>query len=142
MTDFTPFSALIGGLILGSSAIGLLWLNGKVAGISGIVSRALTQFDKAGLWRWMFILGLIIGPIVSSFWHYSLPQQIDVSWPLIIAGGLFVGIGSKLGSGCTSGHGICGIGRLSLRSIAATVTFMSVAVLVVFVVKHLLGDLL
>ncbi len=141
MTEFTPMSALIGGIILGTSAIGLLWLKGKIAGISGIVSQALSQFGEAGLWRWMFILGLIIGPVISAAFDYRIPAQIDVSWPLIIAGGLFVGVGSRLGSGCTSGHGICGIGRLSLRSISATCTFMLVAVIVVFVVKHVLGGL-
>jgi hypothetical protein len=139
VTEFTPFSALIGGVILGVSALLLVLFNGKIAGISGIVSKGLRQFNSDGLWRWMFILGIIIGPIISGFWHYTLPSQIDISWPLIIAGGLFVGIGSKLGSGCTSGHGICGIGRFSTRSIVATSVFMLVAVIVVFVVNHLVG---
>lgn len=139
MTEFTPFSALLGGVILGVSALLLILFNGKIAGISGIVSRGISQFNRDGIWRWMFILGLIIGPIISGLWQFSLPSQIDVSWPLIIAGGLFVGIGSKLGSGCTSGHGICGIGRFSKRSIVATLVFMLVAVIVVFVVNHLVG---
>lgn len=137
MTEFTPFSALFGGIFLGVSAFLLLHFNGKIAGISGIVIQGLSQLDAQGMWRWMFMLGLVIGPVISGLWQFSLPSTIDVSWPLIIAGGLFVGIGSTLGNGCTSGHGICGIGRFSKRSIVATLVFMLIAVIVVYVVKHL-----
>lgn len=139
MTEFTPFSALVGGAVLGASALFLLWLNGNVAGISGIVSRIMQRPQTNGLWRWMFILGLAAGPIVTGLIGFGLPEQIDVSWPLIIVGGLLVGVGSKLGSGCTSGHGICGIGRMSPRSITATIVFMLTALVVVFVVKHIVG---
>lgn len=140
MTEFTPLSALFGGAVLGASAVFLLWLNGNVAGISGIVSRAIQRPQINDLWRWMFILGLALGPILTSLIGFGLPEQIDVSWPLIIAGGLLVGAGSKLGSGCTSGHGICGIGRVSPRSITATIVFMLTALVVVYVVKHLVGS--
>lgn len=139
MTEFTPFSALLGGVFLGVAALLLLSFNGKIAGISGIVSLGIRERTAQGIWRWMFIFGLIIGPIISGFWDYSLPKQIDVTWSLIVVGGLFVGIGSALGNGCTSGHGICGIGRFSTRSIVATLVFMLVAVIVVFVVNHLVG---
>lgn len=139
MTEFTPFSALFGGIFLGVSAFLLLHFNGKIAGISGIVIQGLSQLDAQGMWRWMFILGLVIGPVISGLWQFSLPSTIEVSWPLIIAGGLFVGIGSTLGNGCTSGHGICGIGRFSKRSIVATLVFMLIAVIVVYVVRHLVG---
>jgi uncharacterized membrane protein YedE/YeeE len=139
MAEFTPFSAFAGGVILGASALFLLWLNGNVAGISGIVGRLIQRQKVDGLWRWMFVLGLIIGPIITSLIGFSLPESIDVSWPLITVGGLLVGIGSKLGSGCTSGHGICGIGRVSHRSITATIVFMVSALIMVYLVKHLFG---
>jgi uncharacterized membrane protein YedE/YeeE len=139
VTEFTPLTALIGGVILGASALFLFWLNGNVAGISDIVSRTMQRPQSDGLWRWMFILGLILGPVMTRFVGLGLPEQIDVSWPLIIVAGLLVGVGSKLGSGCTSGHGICGIGRASPRSIAATLVFMLTALVVVSVVRHLIG---
>lgn len=139
MTEFTPFSALLGGVVLGASTIFLLCVNGNIAGISGIVSRTMQRPQSKDMWRWMFIFGLIVGPVVTSFIGFSLPEQIDVSWPFIIVGGLLVGVGSKLGNGCTSGHGICGIGRVSGRSITATMVFVITALLVVFVVKHLVG---
>ena len=139
MTEFTPLSALLGGAILGFSALLLLWFNGNIAGISGIISRAIQTPQPSGLWRWFFLAGLIIGPVLMSFGSISLPQQIDISWPMMLCGGLFVGIGSKLGSGCTSGHGICGIGRISTRSIVATCVFMAIAILVVFIVRQVIG---
>lgn len=142
MTEFTPLSALFGGAILGASALFLLWLNGNVAGISGIISRAIQYQPRNGLWRWMFLFGLIIGPMVVGVIGFGIPKQIDVSWPLIVSGGLLVGVGSKLGSGCTSGHGICGIGRISTRSIVATAVFMLTALVVVFVVRHIVGSAL
>ncbi|MEL6116010.1 YeeE/YedE family protein [Photobacterium sp. SP02] len=139
MTEFTPWTALAGGAVLGISALILLLLNGRIAGISGIVSGAMDASDPNVKWRWMFIVGLIIGPLLAAPFGTYLPERIDAGWPLIIAGGLLVGVGTRLGSGCTSGHGICGIGRLSPRSIVATATFMLVAVVVVFVVRHLSG---
>lgn len=139
MTEFTPWTALAGGAVLGISALILLLLNGRIAGISGIVSGAMDASDPNAKWRWMFIVGLVIGPLLAAPFGTYLPERIDAGWPLIIAGGLLVGVGTRLGSGCTSGHGICGIGRLSPRSIVATATFMLVAVVVVFVVRHLSG---
>ena len=129
MTEFTPLSALLGGAILGFSALLLLWFNGNIAGISGIISRAIQPSQSSGLWRWFFLAGLIIGPVLTSFGSISLPQQIDISWPMMLCGGLFVGIGSKLGSGCTSGHGINGLARLSKRSLVAVILFFSFAVI-------------
>jgi len=128
---------LIGGIILGLSALLLLFTNGRIAGISGILSQLVkTGSDKA--WRWMFILGLVTGPILLSQTQFTLPE-IESSWWVVITGGLLVGFGSVLGSGCTSGHGICGIGRISLRSIVSVIIFMFTAALTVFVIRHLLG---
>ena len=137
MTEFTPYSAILGGVFLGAAALLLLAFNGKIAGISGIVSQGIKEMNAQGMWRWIFILGLIIGPNISGFWDFSLPNQIDVTWPFIIVGGLFVGIGSALGNGCTSGHGICGIGRLSVRSITATFTFILTGIITVLLLRFL-----
>lgn len=139
MTEFTPFTALIGGAILGASALLLLWINGNIAGISGIVSRAIKAPKEESLWRWMFILGLVVGPMLTGLIGMGLPAKIDLSWSMTIVGGLLVGVGSRLGSGCTSGHGICGIGRASARSISATIGFMLTALVTVFIVRHIVG---
>lgn len=139
MTEFTPFTALIGGAILGASALLLLWINGNITGISGIVSRAIKAPKEESLWRWMFILGLVVGPMLTGLIGMGLPAKIDLSWSMTIVGGLLVGVGSRLGSGCTSGHGICGIGRASARSISATIGFMLTALVTVFIVRHIVG---
>jgi len=140
MTEFTPLSALLGGTILGVSALLLLFLNGRIAGISSILSDSFKSLAKKPQWQWQwsFILGLILSPLVLTAFNYQITTQIDLSWPAIIIGGFLVGIGTHLGSGCTSGHGICGIGRLSPRSMVATCVFMIVAIIVVFISKHLL----
>lgn len=141
MTEFTPYSALIGGLVIGLSAILLLIINGKIAGISGIYGKFISSYPINHTWQVYFILGLIFGPIIASPFGFSLPETISLSWPETIIGGLLVGFGSRYGSGCTSGHGICGIGRLSKRSIVATFIFMAVAVLTVYVMRHIVGVL-
>ena len=141
MTEFTPYAGLLGGAVIGLAAFLLLWINGNIAGISGIVGNLLNTRESNNLWRWSFVLGLIIGPLLAENWDYSLPTDIDLSWPLVLIGGALVGLGSRLGSGCTSGHGICGIGRLSQRSIIATIVFMLVAVVAVFITQHVIGAL-
>jgi len=130
---------LIGGLLIGASAVALLALLGRIAGIAGIVWGAVSaQPDNA--WRWLFIVGLLVGPVlyhlVTGVPH---PQASPLPWWQAVAGGLLVGFGVKLGSGCTSGHGVCGIGRLSPRSVAATITFMATGIISVYVIRHLLG---
>ncbi len=137
MTQFTPFEALLGGTILGFAALLFLLFNGRIAGISSIVSGAFKPLSTQPQWRWCFLLGLVLAPLIAMPLGYSLPATIDMSWPLIIVGGFLVGFGSYLGSGCTSGHGICGIGRLSPRSIIATIIFMLVAIITVFITQHL-----
>jgi uncharacterized membrane protein YedE/YeeE len=141
MTEFTPYAGLLGGAVIGLAAFLLLWINGNIAGISGIVGNLLNTRESNNLWRWSFVLGLIIGPLLAENWDYSLPTDIDLSWPLVLIGGALVGLGSRLGSGCTSGHGICGIGRLSQRSIIATIVFMLVAIVAVFITQHVIGAL-
>lgn len=135
MEQLTLISSIIGGLILAISALALLFFNGKIAGISGIFSGLSQVHLSKEYWQISFILGLIISPFFSAMLGFHLPTQIDLSWEAISIGGLLVGLGTKLGSGCTSGHGICGIGRLSIRSIVATVTFMVTAIITVFLLK-------
>jgi len=138
MTEFTPLSSLVGGITLGVSALLLLYLNGRIAGVSSIVSGSFKAVYKEPQWQWFFVLGLILSPLALTTFDYQITTQINLSWPVMIIGGFLVGFGAHFGSGCTSGHGICGIGRLSPRSIVATSVFISVAVIVVFITKHLL----
>ena len=139
-TTFTPIAGLAGGLLIGLAAVLLLLLNGRVAGISGILGASLsTQLDDRA-WRLLFLLGLPAGAalgaaITGDAQGFAITSNI----PLLVAGGVAVGIGTQLGSGCTSGHGVCGMARGSRRSIAATLIFMFVAGITVFVAQHLLG---
>ncbi len=136
---FAYTTPLIGGLLIGVSAVALLALLGRIAGIAGIVWGAVSaQPDNA--WRWLFIVGLLIGPVLYHVLTGAPhPQASSLPWWQAVAGGLLVGFGVRLGSGCTSGHGVCGIGRLSPRSLVATVTFMATGIITVYVIRHLLG---
>lgn len=139
--EFTfPWSSLFGGMLLGVSASLLLLFNGKIAGISGIVSGLMKNETGDRGWRWLFVIGMVAGGVlgVKAFGAH-IPMQYDTNLMLLLIGGLFVGIGTKVGNGCTSGHGICGIGRLSKRSIVATCVFMLVSGVTVFVRLHLVG---
>lgn len=136
MQDFTPVSGFIGGLLIGLAAVLLLWLNGKIAGISGIVGGMLSERGSEFGWRAMFVAGLLIGAFGYTFYAGGLPVAIPASIPVLVVAGLLVGFGTRMGGGCTSGHGVCGIGRLSRRSLVATGTFMVVAAVTVFVVEH------
>jgi len=140
MTEFTPVSAAIGGLLIGLAAALLLFANGRVAGISGILGQAMwpEAGDERG-WRIAFIAGLPIGAVIVAQVGGPLETQIDASLPMLVLAGLFVGFGTRLGNGCTSGHGVCGMSRGSTRSVAATLAFMAVAGATVFVVRHVLG---
>lgn len=140
MTEFTPLSATLGGLLIGLASALLLLANRRVAGISGILG--LTLWPPAGenrTWRMAFLVGLPLGAAIVSFVSGPLALQIDASPVTLVTAGLLVGFGTRLGNGCTSGHGVCGVSRGSRRSIAATLTFMTVAVASVFVVRHLIG---
>ena len=140
MEHFTPVSAAIGGALIGVSA-SLLWIGlGRIAGISGILGNLSTARSADLDWRIAFLIGLIIAPVLYRQLGGSVPPiEIDAAWPIVIAGGLLVGFGTRLGSGCTSGHGVCGLARLSPRSIMATALFMGTAVVTTFVVRHLIG---
>lgn len=131
-------SAFLGGTLLGVSAVGYLYVHGRIAGISGLIAQILnpqTIFKTPALW---FILGVLIVPLIYGL--FTSPQiELNANIPMMIIAGLLVGIGTCLGSGCTSGHGICGISRLSLRSIIATITFMLAGFITVYVMRHVIG---
>jgi hypothetical protein len=125
MENFTPISASIGGALIGLSAVLLMVLQGRIAGISGIFSGAAFAEPGDRLWRIFFVGGLVSAPLVYTLVSgAAVPFEMEAGWPLIIAGGLLVGFGTRLGSGCTSGHGVCGMSRLSPRSIVAVGVFM------------------
>lgn len=135
---FTPVSALIGGILIGAAAVLLLALNGRVAGISSIAGGLLRPGPDDVGWRITFIVGLVIGAGLYAL-PAGVPLVIEASLPVLVIGGLLVGFGTQLGSGCTSGHGVCGIARLSKRSILATVTFMAAAIVTVALTRHVFG---
>jgi uncharacterized protein len=137
VASFDPISALLGGALIGLASVLLMLLTGRIAGVSGILAGVVTRGGNDRGWRLAFIAGLIAAPLISGFVGYSLPMpQMPDSWVLIAIAGLLVGFGSRLGSGCTSGHGVCGIARFSPRSLAATVIFMLAAMVVVAIVRH------
>ena len=140
MTNFTPLTALSGGILIGLAALLFLLIQGRVAGISGILAGLLAPATPDTGWRWRFIGGLGVGGALG-FWLLGLPapELGQVSWPWLLVGGLLVGFGAKLGNGCTNGHGICGIGRLSVRSIVATLLFMLAGMVTVFIMRHVLA---
>lgn len=141
-TDFTPIASLLGGALIGLSAIVLLAAHGRIAGISGIVSRILPpSVDKAGLPQGIiFVIGLLLAAPLWFLLTGAAPVKVVSSnGLLLVIAGLLVGFGSVMGNGCTSGHGVCGISRGSARSIAATVTFMATAFVTVFVLRHVVG---
>jgi uncharacterized membrane protein YedE/YeeE len=140
MANFTPVSAAIGGALIGLSAVLLMLLTGRIAGVSGIFGGLLNLRSQDKDWRIAFIAGLILAPLIAAALGYGMASpKLPANWVVIVAAGLLVGVGTRLGGGCTSGHGICGIGRLSLRSIAATIVFMVTAVITVAVTRHMLG---
>jgi len=142
MENFTPVTGLIGGLIIGFAATLLLWFNGRIAGISGIFNGLITARRKGdSLWRVLFILGLVAGGFVHQEFIASTYQPLNAPYWVLILGGIIVGYGTSMGSGCASGHGVCGLGRLSVRSLFAVLTFLSVGILTTFVVRHVLGGL-
>lgn len=140
MTEFTPISGLAGGAMIGAAAALLLLFNGRIAGISGIAGGVLATKGEEQHWRLAFLIGLVLGPLAVAALSGAMPAvEISAGWPLLIVAGLLVGFGTRLGSGCTSGHGVCGLARLSPRSLAATATFMGVAMATVFVMRHVIG---
>ncbi len=132
--QFSPVSALIGGAMIGFSALLLLASSGRISGISGIVSQLLIFRDRRLLFPTVYIAGLLSGSVIGLYFLQSSTPKIETDWRLLIIAGLLVGFGAHLGSGCTSGHGVCGIGRFSVRSIAATCTFLCTGAATVFIV--------
>ncbi len=140
MTNFTPIASLVGGTLIGAAASMLLVLNGRVAGCSGILGGLLKPSGESGdsSWRALFILGLLVGGAIFSMFRPQAIQPTPMSFSLTMAGGFLVGVGTQVGNGCTSGHGVCGLSRFSKRSLVATLTFMGAAFVTVFVVHHVL----
>ena len=137
-TPFTPMASLLGGALIGLSAVLLMWATGRIAGVSGIAARLFPPYeDREFAGRLAFVAGLVAAPILVRIVSGSLPvQTIAAGTPVLIVAGLLTGFGAVWGSGCTSGHGVCGLSRLSVRSLVATGTFMAVAVVTVFVTRH------
>ena len=138
-TAFTPLSATLGGLLIGAAAVFLLLAIGRVAGISGILGGALARASEERGWRILFLTGLPLGALAVGAARGGLEIQFSTSPTGLVAAGLLVGFGTRLGSGCTSGHGVCGIGRGSRRSLLATVVFMATGAATVYAMRHLLG---
>lgn len=134
---FTPWASLAGGMLIGLAAALLILFNGRIAGISGILGGLLRpRSDDLG-WRIAFLAGLVGTPLLWQLWQALPPVQIDAGTPALIAAGLLVGVGVRYGAGCTSGHGVCGLSRLSPRSLAATCAFMAAGFLTVYLLRHL-----
>jgi uncharacterized membrane protein YedE/YeeE len=138
-THFTPLASLAGGLLIGLGAALLLLANGRIAGISGILGGLLRPAGGDIAWRLAFVGGLLVAPLVWLAMQAMPPAQIDHTPALLAVSGLLVGLGTRFGSGCTSGHGVCGIARLSPRSLMATACFMLAGFLTVYVTRHVLG---
>jgi hypothetical protein len=136
-SHFTPWSSLAGGIMIGAAAAMLVLLNGRIAGVAGIIGGLLRPAAGDMAWRFAFIIGLLVAPAVYLLLTEPVPPTIEATYPVLLAAGLLVGAGTRYGSGCTSGHGVCGLSRLSPRSLAATLTFMAAGFATVFVVRHL-----
>ena len=136
---FTPWSALAGGVLIGIAAAMFALLNGRVAGISGVIEGLLKPTAGDVAWRAAFVIGLVASPLLYALFAVLPKPQIAAEYGALVLAGLLVGVGTRYGSGCTSGHGVCGLSRLSLRSLVATLTFMGGGFVTVFVTRHLLG---
>lgn len=140
MTEFTPMSALFGGLLIGTASVVLMLLLGRIAGITGIMARAWPGQGRDWGWRAAFLVGMAASPLVFMAFSGSAPAFFSEASPvLLVASGIIVGVGAVLGSGCPSGHGVCGLGRLSPRSLVAVPVFMATAVATVLVMRHVFG---
>lgn len=137
--SFTPWSSLAGGALIGIAAAMLVLFNGRIAGISGVVAGLLKPIAGDVAWRAAFVLGLVAAPLVYGLFAAAATLQIDATFGAIAVAGLLVGVGTRYGAGCTSGHGVCGLSRLSPRSLVATGAFMGAGFMTVFVIRHLLN---
>ncbi len=137
--NFTPYTSLAGGGLIGLAIAVLLLTHGRIAGISGVVSGLLQRKHGDMLWRAAFVLGLLAAPLLYQLFGKQPESHIEAGWPILVLAGLLVGFGTRYGSGCTSGHGVCGLSRLSPRSMVATAAFMFMGFVTVFVARHLLA---
>lgn len=140
MENFTPYSAFSGGILIGFAALLLLLFNGRIAGISGMMSGLMTTQRGEIIWRLTFLVGIVLGTFLfklSESGFYPLREDFPIG--LLALGGFLVGFGTRMGNGCTSGHAVCGIARLSIRSIVATLIFMTSGFITVYFVRHVLG---
>lgn len=138
-TEFTPWMSLAGGVLIGLSATMLMALNGRIAGMTGILSGIIPPVSADWTWRIAFLAGAVLAPVIYMMAGGAIEYAVPVSLPLLALGGLLVGAGVYFGAGCTSGHGVCGMARLSPRSIAATATFMIATGITVFLIRHVVG---
>jgi uncharacterized membrane protein YedE/YeeE len=136
---FTPWAALAGGILLGLASAMFILVNGRILGISGIVGGLLRPKAGDALWRIAFVLGMLTAPVLYLLVVGPVPATIDAGWSSVVLAGLLVGVGTRYGSGCTSGHGVCGLSRLSLRSLAATLAFMGAGFVTVFLLRHVVA---
>lgn len=136
---FTPWAALGGGLLLGLAAAAFILLHGRILGISGIVGGLIRPRRKDIAWRIAFVLGMLAAPVLHRLMVGVHEVRIDASWGMVVLAGLLVGVGTRYGSGCTSGHGVCGLSRLSPRSLAATLAFMGAGFVPVYAIRHVLA---
>lgn len=142
MTEFTPWLSLFGGSLIGLAAVLLMAFHGRIAGMTGILSGLVPPFSNDWGWRAAFLAGAVGAPaLIVAMTGYTIPFESPTSAPWLVVGGLIVGVGVYFGSGCTSGHGVCGMARVSPRSIVATLTFMVSTAITVFVIRHLIGGL-
>jgi hypothetical protein len=139
IVNFTPLSALLGGAVIGLASAAMWWLLGRITGISGILGNALDTGQREHGWRIAFAAGLLAAGVISSVaFSGAIHFEMEAGYARAIVAGLLVGLGTQIGSGCTSGHGVCGVSRLSPRSLVATASFMASGFLIVFAVRHLL----
>lgn len=139
MTEFTPFLSLSGGLLIGLSAVALMYFWGRIAGMTAIIGGILPPFDRDWGWKLTFLTGAVTAPLLLQASGTQIEYSVPVSTTALIIGGVVTGIGVTFGSGCTSGHGICGMARFSKRSIVATATFMAFGFITVYFIRHVLG---
>ena len=138
---FTPWTSLLGGVLLGIAAAALFLNSGRILGITGILEGVLAPRHADSPWRFAFLLGLLAAPLAAKFVlpaEFIHTPRVDANWAMVVVAGVLVGYGTRWGAGCTSGHGICGLSRLSLRSLVATLSFMGTGFATVFVIRHVL----
>ena len=138
--NFTPWASLAGGILLGLASAIFILVNGRILGISGIIGGLLRPTSGDVGWRLAFVLGMLVAPLLYLLLAGPVAVRIDASWATLVVAGLLVGVGTRFGSGCTSGHGVCGLSRLSPRSLVATLAFMGAGFVTVYLMRHLLAS--